>query len=113
MTSLPPWAADPGSLALTEAQYDALSDRVRKLIEVIDGNITFCPGGTPEHRDVTRTPAKQTVARLVTRSAELPAAVQAARRWTSQTVTAASSPDSASSQPPSIHCNGQKWLIGW
>lgn len=46
-TSLPPWAADPGSLTLTEAQYDALPDRVRKLIEVIDGNVTFCPGGTP------------------------------------------------------------------
>ena len=24
MTSLPPWAADPGSLTLTEAQYDGL-----------------------------------------------------------------------------------------
>ncbi len=55
MTSLPPWAADPGSLTLTEAQYDSLPDRVRKLIEIIDGNVTFCPSGTPEHRDVTRT----------------------------------------------------------
>jgi hypothetical protein len=27
----------PGSLTLTEAQYDGLPDRVRKLIEVIDG----------------------------------------------------------------------------
>lgn len=55
MTALPPWAADPGSLTLTEAQYDGLPDRVRKLIEVIDGNVIFCPGGTAEHADVTRT----------------------------------------------------------
>src|SRR5580692_3464004 len=55
MTSLPPWAADPGSLTLTEAQYDGLPDRVRTLIEVIDGNVIFCPGGPPEHGDVTRT----------------------------------------------------------
>jgi hypothetical protein len=55
MTSLPPWAAVPGSLTLTEAQYEGLPDRVRKLIEVIDGNVIFCPGGTPEHADVTRT----------------------------------------------------------
>jgi Uma2 family endonuclease len=55
MTSLPPWAADPGSLTLTEAQYDALPDRVRKLIEFIDGNVIFCPGGTPEHAELTRT----------------------------------------------------------
>jgi hypothetical protein len=55
VTSLPPWAADPGSLTLTEAQYDALPERVRKLVEVIDGNVTFCPGGTPEHAGVTRT----------------------------------------------------------
>jgi hypothetical protein len=54
MTSLPPWAADPGSLTLTEAQYDGLPGRVRKLIEVIDGNVIFCPSGTPEHGDVTR-----------------------------------------------------------
>ena len=55
MTSLPPWAEDPGSLTLTEAQYDGLPDQARKLIEVIDGNVIFCPGGTPEHGDVTRT----------------------------------------------------------
>ncbi len=55
MTSLPPWAADPGSLTLTEAQYDGLPDHVRELIEVIDGNVIFCPRGTSEHRDVTRT----------------------------------------------------------
>jgi Uma2 family endonuclease len=54
MASLPPWAADPGSLTLTEAQYDGLPDHVRKLIEVIDGNVIFCPSGTPEHCDVTR-----------------------------------------------------------
>ncbi len=41
------------------------------------------------------------------------AALQVARRWTSQTVTAMSSTDSASSQPPSIHWNGQNRLAGW
>lgn len=55
MTSLPPWAADPGSLTLTETQYDGLPERVRKLIEVIDGNVIFCPGGPAGHADVTRT----------------------------------------------------------
>jgi hypothetical protein len=28
-------------------------------------------------------------------------------------VTATSSADNTSSQPPSIHWNGQKWLAGW
>jgi Methyltransferase domain len=37
---------------------------------------------------------------------------QAARRRTSQTVAAMSSTDSASSQPPSIHWNGQNRLTG-
>ncbi|MFZ0192797.1 MAG: aminoglycoside phosphotransferase family protein [Streptosporangiaceae bacterium] len=45
-------------------------------------------------------------------AAGLPAA-QAARRRTSQTVAAMSSTDKASSQPPSIHWNGQKRLPGW
>jgi hypothetical protein len=36
-----------------------------------------------------------------------------ARRWTSQTVAAISSADSARSQPPSIHWNGQNRLAGW
>ena len=54
MTSLPAWAADPGSLTLTEAQYDGLPRQVRQLIEVIDGNVIFCPGRTPGHTDVTR-----------------------------------------------------------
>ena len=40
-------------------------------------------------------------------------ALQAARRRTSQTVAAMSSADSASSQPPSIHWNGQNRLAGW
>ena len=40
-------------------------------------------------------------------------AAQAARRRTSQTVAAMSRTDSASSQPPSIHCNGQNRLPGW
>jgi hypothetical protein len=38
---------------------------------------------------------------------------QVARRWTSQMVAAMSSTDSASSQPPSIHWNGQSRLAGW
>ena len=38
---------------------------------------------------------------------------QAARRRTSQMVAAMSSADSASSQPPSIHWNGQNRLAGW
>jgi hypothetical protein len=42
-----------------------------------------------------------------------PAAAQAARRRTSQTVAAMSRSDSASSQPPSIHWNGQNRLAGW
>ena len=40
-------------------------------------------------------------------------AYQAARRRTSQTVTPTSSDESMSSQPPSIHWNGQKRLTGW
>ena len=42
-----------------------------------------------------------------------PTGPQAARRRTSQTVAAMSSTDSASSQPPSIHWNGQNRLAGW
>ena len=42
-----------------------------------------------------------------------PLCVQAARRWTSQTVAAMSSTDNASSPPPSIHWTHQKWLVGW
>jgi hypothetical protein len=38
---------------------------------------------------------------------------QAARRRTSQMVAAIKSRDSASSQPPSIHWNGQNRLPGW
>jgi hypothetical protein len=38
---------------------------------------------------------------------------QAARRRTSQMVAAIRSTDSASSQPPSIHWNGQNRLTGW
>ena len=38
---------------------------------------------------------------------------QTARRRTSQTVTAMSRTDSASSQPPSIHWNAQNRLAGW
>jgi Uma2 family endonuclease len=53
-SSLPEWATRPETLTLTEEQYDALPDQVRKLIEVIDGNIIFCQSGTPEHNDVSR-----------------------------------------------------------
>jgi hypothetical protein len=42
-----------------------------------------------------------------------PQVVMAARRRTSQMVAAMSSTDSASSQPPSIHWNGQNRLAGW
>jgi hypothetical protein len=38
---------------------------------------------------------------------------QVGRRRTSQTAAAMSSTDSASSQPPSIHWNGQNRLPGW
>jgi Uma2 family endonuclease len=54
MTSQPAWMADPDSLTLTEAQYDALPDGVRKMIEVIDGHVILCQSGTPEHSDVSR-----------------------------------------------------------
>jgi Uma2 family endonuclease len=54
MTAPPAWTLDPASLILTEEQYDALPDRVRKLIEVIDGHVIFCQSGTPEHSDVSR-----------------------------------------------------------
>jgi Uma2 family endonuclease len=54
MTTLPAWTSDPGSLVLTEEEYDALPDQVRKLIEVIDGHVIFCQSGTPEHSDVSR-----------------------------------------------------------
>ena len=32
---------------------------MRKLIEVIDGNVIFCPAGTPGHADLTRTLASR------------------------------------------------------
>jgi Uma2 family endonuclease len=52
--SLPAWTEDPDSLMLTEEQYDLLPDQYRKLIEVIDGIVIFCQGGTPEHNNVAR-----------------------------------------------------------
>src|ERR1039457_7724083 len=42
----------------------------------------------------------------------VPRMAQAARRGTSQTVAAMSSTDSVSSQPPSIHWEGQNRLLG-
>jgi Uma2 family endonuclease len=52
--SLPAWTKDPHSLTLTGQQYDDLPDQARKLIEVIDGHLIFCQGGTPGHSDVAR-----------------------------------------------------------
>ncbi|GAA0913224.1 Uma2 family endonuclease [Nonomuraea longicatena] len=54
MTSTPEWASHPESLTLTEEQYDSLPDQVRKIIEVVDGNVIFCQSGTAEHSDVSR-----------------------------------------------------------
>lgn len=54
MTVLPVWAEDPGALELTEDQYDQLPDQLRKLIEVIDGNVIRCQSGSAEHSDVAR-----------------------------------------------------------
>jgi hypothetical protein len=33
----------------------SVSDSYHQALWVIDGNVVFCPGGTPEHEDVTRT----------------------------------------------------------
>jgi Uma2 family endonuclease len=52
--TLPAWTEDPESLALTEEQYDALPDQVRKMVEVIDGYVIVCQSGTPEHSRVAR-----------------------------------------------------------
>lgn len=54
MSTLPSWASDPESLSITEEQYDALPDQVRKVIEVIDGNVILCQSGSPEHSDIAR-----------------------------------------------------------
>ncbi|MFI9504053.1 Uma2 family endonuclease [Nocardia sp. NPDC052566] len=48
------WADDPGALEMTEADYDRLPDDLRKLIEVIDGNVIRCQSGSTEHSDVAR-----------------------------------------------------------
>ncbi|WP_433603199.1 Uma2 family endonuclease [Nocardia sp. CA-135953] len=54
MTVLPVWADDPRALEISEAEYDQLPDDLRKLIEVIDGNIIRCQSGSAEHSDVAR-----------------------------------------------------------
>ncbi|MEU2034549.1 Uma2 family endonuclease [Nocardia amamiensis] len=54
MSVLPVWADDPGALELSEAEYDLLPDDLRKLIEVIDGNVIRCQSGSAEHSDVAR-----------------------------------------------------------
>ncbi|MGO4617515.1 Uma2 family endonuclease [Nocardia sp. 2YAB30] len=59
MSVLPVWADDPGALEMTEAQYDQLPDDLRKLIEVIDGNVIRCQSGSTEHSDIARRLANQ------------------------------------------------------
>jgi Uma2 family endonuclease len=54
VTELPVWADDPGALEITEEEYDRLPDQLRKLIEVIDGNVIRCQSGTAEHSDIAR-----------------------------------------------------------
>ncbi|MFD0856248.1 Uma2 family endonuclease [Actinomadura adrarensis] len=55
MSMLPSWASsDADSMRLTEKQYDALPDEVRKRIEVIGGNVVFLHSGTREHNRVAR-----------------------------------------------------------
>ena len=75
---------------------------------VVPGNI----GGNPFHRRgrLVAAVVRRMAASGLSRGCQ---AAQAARRRTSQTVTAMSSTDSASSQPPSIHWNGQNRLPGW
>ncbi len=54
MSELPVWAEDPGALMITEEEYDRLPNDLRKLIEVIDGNVILCQGGSVEHNNVAR-----------------------------------------------------------
>ncbi len=73
-------------------------------------------GGNPadEPTDVRRLgPVERWQMVKVHVSDEMCPGVQAALRRTSQTVMAMSNTDNASSHPPSIHWNGQKWLAGW
>ncbi len=44
---------------MSEAEYDLLPDDLRKLIEVIDGNVIRCQSGSAEHSDVARRLANQ------------------------------------------------------
>ncbi|WP_062982100.1 Uma2 family endonuclease [Nocardia anaemiae] len=39
---------------MTEVDYDQLPDDLRKLIEIIDGNVIRCQSGSPEHSNVAR-----------------------------------------------------------
>jgi Uma2 family endonuclease len=54
MSVLPIWADDPESLLITEEDYEGLPSELRKLIEVIDGNVIRCQSGTAEHSDIAR-----------------------------------------------------------
>lgn len=54
MRVIPAWADDPGALEMSEAEYDLLPDDVRKLIEVIDGNVIRCRSGSVQHSNVAR-----------------------------------------------------------
>jgi Uma2 family endonuclease len=54
MSTLPSWTSDPESLNITEEVYDALPDDIRKLIEVIGGNVVLCQSGSAAHSNVAR-----------------------------------------------------------
>ncbi|AYF76450.1 Uma2 family endonuclease [Nocardia yunnanensis] len=59
MTELPAWSTDTNSLELTEEQYNDLPDALRKLIEVVDGNIIRHQIGSAEYSDIARRLANQ------------------------------------------------------
>ncbi|MET8145109.1 Uma2 family endonuclease [Sphaerisporangium sp. NPDC005288] len=65
---LPPWAADPSSLLITQEEYEALPEEICKAIEVVDGRAMFHESPTPGHQRVSR---NLTVALLVARPSHL------------------------------------------
>ncbi|MEU7766310.1 hypothetical protein AB0B25_14410 [Nocardia sp. NPDC049190] len=52
MSTLPAWAVDPGALLITEEGYAALPDDIQRQIEVVDGHVIVCRGGTFQHNNV-------------------------------------------------------------
>jgi hypothetical protein len=78
-------------------------------------NLTFSAAAAPYEQQLDGSGAvgKQRVARVAVIRCRGWQAVHAPRRRTSQTVAAMSSSDSASSQPPLIHWNGQNRVTGW